>query len=214
MSVEQLSSVFVGFNQSAEVDLTEVHALQTLIRGAVATEVLDKGRKIWLLDQEPFTQGFCVMQNGSMSARDESVDIFLGVRIQEAGRGEGALSVAFKSLEYGGTSLNNGRKNIYQLRWSGDEARGRMVLRTMMSGKTQTARLPDGRNVADHTHVAAAQKIRPLRRGDVVQAGHRILEVVSTARGRRETPRTIMHRVNYLCDIEDFSPLGVQRFSA
>lgn len=196
----------MAFEDSGEVELSEVMALQGLIHTCVATQALDKGRKIWLLDDDPFTQAFCIMENGSPGGRDGSVDVFLGVRWRTTSPEDGALTISFKSNELGGVTLDDSRRNVYQFQWGREQARGRVIIRSVMSGKSRSARLYDGRQVSDTTSLAADRKVRPMKSGDISQASHRMMGVVEAARRRRITPQRIMNRVHYYQDIAEFSP--------
>lgn len=214
MSAEQVPPAFIDFERSAAVDLADVMALQALVRGPLVTRVLDKGRKIWLLDADPFVQGFCVMDNGSMGCRDGSVDVSLGVRLHDNDTSSGGMTLSFMQREIGSANLYEAQRNTYQLRWDRYAARGRVVVRSSMGGRARTAKLNDGRHVSDTTSVAADAKIRPMNDGDILHISHRMMDVVEAARSRRVTPRTIMHRVNYYQDIAEHSPKGVLRLVA
>lgn len=209
MSAEQSLPAIDSFVQSAPLDMDEVLALQALVHRSAVTQVLDKGRKVWLLDEDPFTQAFCVMENGSLTCRDGSKDTFLGVRMCSPEPGEGAMTLSFKAQEYGGVDLHNSRRKTYQFRWNHDQARGRVVVRSVMSGKSRAAKLGDGRDVSDTTSLSADVVIRPIRDGDISQISHRMMEVIRSAKGRRITPQRILNRVNYYQDIAEFSPKGV-----
>jgi hypothetical protein len=127
MSAEQESPAFAEFDHSAEVELTEVLALQSIVMGEVRRQAVQKGRRVRVSDN-PRTRGYCVLRNSGDAILNGETDQLLTVRVRKLGNlGYRAWGMGISFLEYEQTEqgyLDNDR-TVYQFRWDEEAAYGR-----------------------------------------------------------------------------------------
>jgi hypothetical protein len=183
MSAEFVPLVFAEFDESAELELDEVLALQALVMGHVRQMALQKGRKVHV-GGEPRTHAYSLLDNSGDDIFSGDKDQYLGVRVRRIGFRAWSMGISVLENDMTKARYRSSLRTRYQLRWNNDIALGRIVedLRKGPEYKEDEG-IKDVRFLATgDTH--AVRLITPMATDDLDIIAARSLEVAAGATSR------------------------------
>lgn len=183
MAAEFLSPAFTDFEESAELDLPEVLALQGLVMGQVRRLAIERGRKMYVRG-DPRTHAYCVLQSCGPDLESGEKDYYLGVRVRRIGFRAWSMGVSFLENEMTLARRNENERTLYQFRWNNQVALGRKVERLAIGMHHQDDRPASDFLVLEGSDSTLVQAVFPLQVSELDIIANRALEVAVAA-----TPR-------------------------
>jgi hypothetical protein len=203
--------------QSWQIDLEEVLALESLVRQSAIPAAAHKGRKIWQLHDEPFTLGFCVMQWGSYDVQEGFNDRFVAVRLEEREVSSGSLILSFLKTQKLPKSKVIGIRSIHRFGWTPEEAYGNVL--KVRTGKPSNESdeeefivygvhdKPSGTStkiaIFEPSDTSSSPVVRPPQEDETYEIADRMMDIISAAIPRKPNSRSAMNCANYYLDMMD-----------